>query len=217
MADADQSPLRHRAVQERSVKTRTQILNAAITVLTTDGYAGATTTRIQEAAGVSRGRLLHHFPSRNELLVAAVQRLATTRMGLLQQRSIWPDRPADRLDAAIEAMWETHQQSYFWASTELWIAARHDEQLLAVLLPGERALGQVIQDTVRSFFGPQLSALPNYQALANLLLTSMRGTALTYALTGAPAATEPAVDEWKQVARCLLGITPSGAPSLPAP
>ncbi|WP_066285470.1 TetR/AcrR family transcriptional regulator [Arthrobacter sp. B6] len=218
MKAAYSTQARSRAVQERSVQTRSRILEAAIEVLTTYGYSGATTTRIQETARVTRGRLLHHFRSRDELLIAAVQQLAAARMGLLRERSTWPEDRHERLDAAIDAMWETHQQSYFWASSELWMAARHDDRLRAALLPRERALARLIHDTIRSFFGSELSELPNFRLLIDVLLTSMRGTAMTHALTGPSTSPQP-LDEWKFVARSVLGMstgTPAPQPAAPA-
>src|SRR5690606_9523055 len=40
------------------------------------GYAGTTTQRIQGRAGVSRGALLHHFGSKEQLFVAAIGHIA---------------------------------------------------------------------------------------------------------------------------------------------
>ena len=36
------------------------------------GFAGTSTTLVSERAGVSRGAQLHHFPTKNDLVVAAV-------------------------------------------------------------------------------------------------------------------------------------------------
>ena len=72
------SPLGRRA--ERTATSRARILDAAVACLVESGYRGATTLRIQARAGVSRGRLLHHFPSRDELLVAASRHLTVQRL-----------------------------------------------------------------------------------------------------------------------------------------
>ena len=62
------------------------------------------------------------------------------------------EHPGDRLDRAVELMWRTYQQPYFWASVELWTAARTDPALAAALLPVERRLGAAIRRTVDAFF-----------------------------------------------------------------
>src|ERR1700710_2263412 len=96
-----------RAVQERSRDTQARILDSAVTALVLHGYSGATTLRIQEIAGVTRGRLLHHYPSRDDLLVAAVSHLTAARMQDLALDEQWPAGEPDRIDVAIDRMWGT--------------------------------------------------------------------------------------------------------------
>jgi AcrR family transcriptional regulator len=205
-----------RTQQQRSTQTQGLVLDAAVRALAEHGYTGATTLRIQELAGVSRGRLLHHFPSRDALLVAAVAHLATLRIGSLRERPDWPDEPAARADAAIDAMWWSYQQPFFWASNELWLAARHHEELRRALLPEERRLGQFLRDVTDAFFGPTLVSLSGYPELREILSTSMRGVALTYAIDPRDPDRDPHLRIWKDLAvRCLLSRgwhapTPSG-------
>ena len=122
-----------RRPQRRGIAVQERILDAAVRALVEHGYAGTSTLRIQEIAEVSRGSLLHQFPSRDALLVAAVQHLAEARFNEMSTRSTWPDDPRDRIHAAVMAMWSTYQQDYFWAATELWLAARHNTELRAGL------------------------------------------------------------------------------------
>jgi AcrR family transcriptional regulator len=68
------------------------------------GYTGTTTVTIQELADVSRGRLLHHFPSRDALLVAAAEHPAVERINEMER---WfSEAPiasgGDRIDRASE-------------------------------------------------------------------------------------------------------------------
>src|SRR3954463_7063067 len=90
----------------RSADSRALILEAAVACLVEDGYAGASTLAVQARAGVSRGRLLHHFPSRAELLVAAAQPLAGTSLVAVQRRAerLMADSPAgrERVERAID-------------------------------------------------------------------------------------------------------------------
>src|SRR6059058_877642 len=64
----DQPPGDGGARARRTADSRALILEAAVACLVEDGYAGASTLAVQARAGVSRGRLLHHFPSRAELV-----------------------------------------------------------------------------------------------------------------------------------------------------
>ena len=61
---AGNGPPGPRSRSERTADSRLLILDAAVACLVEEGYAGASTLAVQARAGVSRGRLLHHFPSR---------------------------------------------------------------------------------------------------------------------------------------------------------
>lgn len=191
---------------ERSRRTQQHVLDAAVEVLIEHGYAGASTLRIQERAGVSRGRLLHQYPQRDALLVAAVQHLVQARLAAQRERTDWPTDPGERIDAAIGELWQGYQQGFFWAATELWLAARHHRALADALRPLEHALGQDIRRSTDAMFGPDLAAHPHYPAVRELVTTSMRGVALTYSFAPRDPHTDPQLAAWRQVARReLLG------------
>src|SRR5437762_1035398 len=65
-----------RTQEERSATTRALLLDATLECLIDAGYAATTTTMIAERAGVSRGAQLHHFPTKSELVIVAVDRLS---------------------------------------------------------------------------------------------------------------------------------------------
>lgn len=59
----------------RSAAMRDRICDAAVQCLDQFGYAETTLSRVQEAAGVSRGALMHHFQGRHEIIAATAERL----------------------------------------------------------------------------------------------------------------------------------------------
>lgn len=195
---------RGRAVQERSIDTQARILESAVTALVDHGYSGASTLRIQQIAGVSRGRLLHHFPSRDDLLVAAVAHLTEARIASLADDLVWPDGAGERIDLVVGRMWESFREPYFWASTELWIAARANPRLREALQPHERRLGASITGHLATLFGPALASNSHYVMARDLLITSMRGVALTYAFRPRDELRDPHLAQWRAIARDLL-------------
>jgi hypothetical protein len=110
----------------------------------------------------------------------------------------------ERCDLATELLWATFEQPYFWAAMELWHAARTDPDLRAELLATERQLGRAIQHVVATMYGPALSSHPGFDELVELLFTSMRGVALTYALRRRDHATDPHLAMWQRLARATL-------------
>ena len=185
-------------------------MNAAVELLIERGYSGTTTVAIQDRAGVTRGRLLHHFPSRDALLVAAAQHLADERIIDMEQ---WFEQTNDlarsgraRVDHAITLLWNTFRQPYFWAAMELWSAARTDDELRRELADAERRLGRAIQHVVATMFGPVHSSHPAFDDVRELLFSSMRGVALTYAVVQRDPEEDPHLVLWRSMARTMLGV-----------
>ena len=58
---------------------RARLMDATVELLVEKGFSGTTTTLVSERAGVSRGAQLHHFPTKNDLVVAAVTHLTERR------------------------------------------------------------------------------------------------------------------------------------------
>ena len=207
-APADPSPVDGGARARRTADSRALSLEAAVGCLVEEGYAGASTLAVQARAGVSRGRLLHHFPSRAELLVAAAQYLATSSLAELQERAtgLMAGQPAGpaRVDQAIDLMWATFHEPPFWAALELWTAARTDPALRKALQVEEKRLRAAIQAVADGIWGPEVTGAPLYGELCQLLFTSMRGVALVYAFEERTPATDPHVTLWKRLARRLL-------------
>ena len=74
------SPAQTRVPQaDRSRAMRARLLEATVELLVERGFAGTSTTLVSERAGVSRGAQLHHFPTKNDLVVAAVEHLTERR------------------------------------------------------------------------------------------------------------------------------------------
>lgn len=114
---------------ERTAATRGRLLDAALDVLADHGYAATTTVEVARRAGVSRGAQLHHFPTKAELLAAAVELLyARRREEFAAAVAAMPDG-IDRVDEAIDLLWSMFSGPTFPAWLELQVAARTDDEL----------------------------------------------------------------------------------------
>ncbi|WP_261559284.1 helix-turn-helix domain-containing protein [Frankia tisae] len=179
-----------RTQRQRRASSRELILDAAVQGLFEDGYARTTTVAIQTRAGVSRGRLLHHFPSREDLLVAAGHR---RRAGRPRHRAAVGDLPGGVLlggDGAVDS-------------------GPHRHRSCPTLAAAERQLGGAINSVVATMYGPVLSAHPDFPAARALIFISMRGVAVTYAVTGRNPRADPHLALWKRVLREML-TAPAG-------
>ncbi len=175
-------PLR-RTQAERRAATRTALVRATVDALVELGYARTTTQEVQRRAGVSRGALTHHFTSKAELMLAAVDHLYEEFSASVRQAAAeLPGEPTARVRLGVELIWQRFHGPLFIAAMELWTAARTDPELRAALLPHERRLGAQLRQLAFEVFGEQVARHPAAEAMYQVLLTSMRGQALTYAL-----------------------------------
>lgn len=203
-------PPSRRSQASRRANSQTLILDAAVYLLVERGYTGTTTVAIQERADVTRGRLLHHFPSRNAVLVAAAQHLANEQISKMEQWLEHTDDPdpggAARIEHAIKLLWNTFRQPYFWAAMELWSASRTDADLRSELAASERRLGLAIQNVIATMFGPVHSSHPQFDNVRDVLFSSMRGVALTYAFVERDPDADPHLSLWRSIACHMLNV-----------
>lgn len=210
------TPRLRRTQEERSAETRTRLLEATIESLIEVGYASTTTTGVCERAGVSRGAQVHHFPRKQDLVVAAVAHLAAKNVHVLRERaaallssangdSLRPSEsaPFDRLGAVIGLVAETFAGPLFTAALELWIAARTDAELHAALIPFERVAGRGLVELWRDVAG-DLADHPDFDAVLELTLHLARGMALQKILRSDDTARRRSLDVWRHLAAHAL-------------
>ncbi|MFB4279728.1 TetR/AcrR family transcriptional regulator [Nonomuraea sp. MTCD27] len=80
--------------------SKERLLDAAAEVLLTEGADSLTLEAVARRAGVSKGGLFYHFPTKQALVAAMVERLTATFDAALAQAG---HRPGDYLRAYIEA------------------------------------------------------------------------------------------------------------------
>ena len=137
-----------RTQEERSAATRAKLLDATIDCLVDYGYNGTTTAKVAERAGVTRGAQLHHFGSRNDLVIAAVQHLAARRSAEAVEQVGAVRASADPLGALFDLLWDLHEGPLFIASLELWVASRTDPDLRVEVVKFEKMVSRSIAGAV---------------------------------------------------------------------
>src|SRR5260370_9560654 len=93
---------RHRTQAERSEETRTRILKAASNLIRKRGYARFRTAEVAKEAGLSRGAQLHHFPTKDSLVVATLEYVFEQAQMLSRRRASALNRPRHLIEPAIE-------------------------------------------------------------------------------------------------------------------
>jgi len=166
--------------QTKSEQTRSAILTAAIACFYELGYANTTTDNIAQKAGVSRGAMLHHFPTRFDLIKAALAHLSAGRLSRFAEEESRINQGAEhsRVEEGIDAFWNQLNSPEWVVIHELKVAARTDREL-------EQALGPALKEFQRAFYETTRQLFPDL-ALSEAF---ERGNLLTmYLLEGMAAA-----------------------------
>lgn len=163
--------------QDRSIATRERILRATLACLNKRGYAGTTTTAVEQQARISRGALLYHFPTRASLVSAAVARLFEDLRADFQRGFAALAREGDRVAAALELLWETFQDPRLAAVLELYVAGRTDRELRNQLRPVATEHQAHVIGLAHSFF-PEVATDGRFSAVLHLVLDTLQGMAV---------------------------------------
>ena len=203
--------------EERTRAMRARLLEATVECLVEYGFSGASTTLISQRAGVSRGAQLHHFPTKNDLVVAAVEHLAVVRGAELQRALGQVPAGSRRTRAVLEVLAEHFTSPVFTAALELWVAARTDPQLLAAVAPLEQRVGREVHQVTAAALGVDAAA-PGARELVQATLDLVRGLGLANTITDDAKRRKRILDQWARTlhqALDALAATPTSNPTRP--
>ena len=147
-SDEDGSDISWQA--QKSAMTRDRILDAAIDCFIKLGYTNVTTAKVASTAGVSRGAMLHHFPSKTELIQAAVEYLHGKLLEDYTQRvNAIPKSKKGKQHrrAGLDAYWEHLTGDLAVAYHELCVAGRTDPELQQILQSASARFAEHVHQT----------------------------------------------------------------------
>lgn len=200
MPEAARAP---RTQQQRRDETRRALLDAAVESLIEVGFARTTTLEVQRRAEVSRGALLHHFPSKAELLVAAIAHLAEMRAAQLKQLAAGLPEGRARTDAVLGLLWQCFSGAFFQVTMELRTAARTDHELRPILMTAEKTLREGIIKQAKTLFGKDVAEHPGLERALDMTLQLMIGAAMS-AVLHEDKRLDDLIDDWKALFPTVL-------------
>ena len=186
--------------EERSRAMRARLMDATIECLVERGFGGTSTTLISERAGVSRGAQLHHFPTKNALVVAAVGHLTEVRGAELAAAAAKVPA-AHRTRDVLRMLGDHFASPVFTAALELWVAARTDPALLEAVQPLELRVGRETHRMTVDLLGADESR-PGVRELVQATLDLVRGLGLAATIHDDTRRRNRILDQW---ARTLDG------------
>lgn len=184
-----------RSNAERSAETRNKLLAATIEVLVERGWQKTSTVEICRRAKLSRGAILHHFPTKGALVAEAVEHLFKVRHAELRERFLGLGPGLD-LDALLADLWTVYRGPTLHAWMELVVAARTDAEMRPVVAEVNARFSADVEHTFRELFGDRIPA----RAASRLIMAIFDGLALNQVLED----DETTADETIALLRALI-------------
>jgi len=173
---------RRRAEQREA--TRLALIDAAIDCLTEEGYGALTTRRIAERAEVAQSTLMHHFETREALLVEAIAVLASRLAeDALEKIDLASLRSPEHREAVLDQAWLQFTAPPALAAAQLWVAAWSEPELAATLREIELRLSSIIVTTSSTLF-PDLAEDPRLLGLIDAAVSLIRGLVMAIPVVG---------------------------------
>lgn len=191
--------------QARSKATVDTILDAAAQVFEVWGYAGGTTNRIAERAGVSIGSVYEYFPNKDAVVVALADReLEREREEILK---VLDGSPRKSLTALLRQFVETivsfHARSPALHRI-LFDEAEHPPETHACVLRFEESLAHALERALRE----RRTTVPDPDLAAHLVVQTAESLAHRFVLRGIHELDQDAfVEEVTRLLARYLGTT----------
>lgn len=176
----DEPRSRRRTNAQRRATTRAAVLNATIEALVRYGYAGATSTRIAEISGYTRGAQKHHFDTKAKMVAEALVHVQAEMLDQLNDRLSVIENQS--LLTWLTELWHSMQSDLFIAANELHSVARTDEELRSLLVPAEQIIGKRIRDFLISVLKDEERETERLVALGEQAVNTLRGMAFQHML-----------------------------------
>ncbi len=137
--------------QDRSRLTRHRLLEATVDCLAEFGWSATTVAVVAQRAGVSRGAAQHHFPTREDLITAALEFMFDSRMEQARREVTELPTGEGRTEAVVARLVDYYTGTLFKAALQVWTAAAADPELRDRVLPLQERFGRIAQRTADYF------------------------------------------------------------------
>jgi AcrR family transcriptional regulator len=189
--------------QERSRTTHQRLLAATIESLAEAGWAATTLAAVAARAGVSRGAMQHHFPTREDLITAALDFMFDQRMSEVREQALVIPAGADRIEAVVVGLVDYFTGTFFKAALQVWTAAAADPALRERIVPLEAKFGRAVHRAAIDLLGADDSD-PLTHRLVQATLDLGRGLGLANVLTDDSRRRKQVVKAWAEQMAVVL-------------
>jgi AcrR family transcriptional regulator len=172
----------------RRAATRAKIMAAAVRCLAEFGYSATSTPLVASLAKVSRGSLLHQFPTKVDLILAVAEHAARLQGAFIREQVMALPAGRERFVGGVDAVWTALKRPESVALAEVNLASRSDPELAerypAFITAVEAAMHRARTRMAEGIGAPERAE--EVDVLAHLTLAALRGLAMETIFVGRP-------------------------------
>ena len=188
--------------REKSEAMRLRVCEAAVEQLALTGFHGTSIVKVARRGGVSQGALQHHFPSKDDLIVALTDYL-------LVRAVRWIARARDELAVSPDAFAEIVRRSWreqfksaeFAALLEILVASRTDETLRARITPALHRWREAVDAELAELLPATTRSAAELDAILSISRAMMTGLLVHDDLIKDDVHIDFVIDHWIKIAR----------------
>lgn len=202
---AADAPRGRRTQGERSRAMRKRLLAATLESLAEVGYAGSNLSSIVRRAGVSRGAQVHHYPSKQALMVDAAEELVRGSYRALGEVMLAIVDEDDRLQALVDSTWaQIFATPMFRAYAELLAESQRDPPLAEALRQTLGRASGVFDTAIDHYFEGTPGSHADIKPIFLQLMCLLCGLASQAHLLHDPAPLKRQLSAWVQQVSPLM-------------
>jgi AcrR family transcriptional regulator len=200
----DQTTKPRRTQAERSASTQAKILIAAQTLIVERGLAHTSTQDIARQAQVSRGAMMHHFPTRRALIQATYADLLKREAELVRHFAQTLEPSRYRLKALTDYIWQRYQSGVFHVSMDYVSEARVNTDELKYVSEESQKFNDALNDVWHIELAAFGCDAHTRQAMMNEFMCLVRGMAFQSQWRKEPEYFEKMLRDWLVRAESVL-------------
>ncbi len=201
------SPLPPNKHQEKSLRTRATLLDAAVDSLAEVGYGGASIADITARAGVTRGAQLHHFHTREQLFAQTIGHLTQRQREALQRRLRTLPVACTGGAVLVELVTATFAGKLGKASVELYVGIANDRVLRREMLRAQHDLTLELLAACTDRIDPGIDSA-RIESAFWLTINLVRGTTLDEMVGRDRLRRKQVLADWTELAELALRRDP---------
>jgi AcrR family transcriptional regulator len=168
-----------RTQEERSEKSRAELLQSAVDTIAELGLANATIATIAKRANLTAGAVQHHFGTRDPLLLAILDDFGRRLSEIVARPLLSQGKPvSDRITLLLDETWNLFEQGHFIAVTEILLSSRSDPKFHRIVSARTSAIAAMMDKRWLNVFVDVKIKPQQIAVVRRLAQAAMRGLAL---------------------------------------